>query len=343
MNETIRKSRSLADTLVDAKIIGGKADRVLEPLELSIVAALHLNPRASWGLLARALKTSESTVARYAQQMLTNGELVVVGTLERPWDKRFAASMRVKCRAGMANSVAKDLADEANVRFVGVMSPTVCVIETVTQDQQSMLALLDEQLPRIEGIVDMSCDLLLKTFTGANAWDPKILPPEVARQLIEEPAREPNKDGHSFNDQDMAIVTALCANGRMSVADLSRATTLSQSTARRRVQTLIRHGILQFRTIVEPKLLGYGIELAFWLTVEPSRMLQAATKLAAHPTIRYLVATTGRHTLFGTAVMHDTDEVFPFVTDVLGGTPNLQCLEVHPLLLVSKRHWNRVR
>src|SRR5690606_25387108 len=113
----------------------------------------------------------------------------------------------------------------------------------------------------------------------------------------------------------------------------------SQSTVRRRLESLVRRGILHFRTIVEPALLGFDTELMFWFEVEPGELQAAGRKLAAHPSIRYLKALIGEHNLLGSGVLRSSDEALHYLTKVLSEVPGLKKAESRLVLRAFKRQW----
>ena len=76
------------------------------------------------------------------------------------------------------------------------------------------------------------------------------------------------------------------ADGRASYAQIAAAVGVSDSTAARRVESLVRRGCLRFRTVFEAALIGLDVEFLQWLTVEPRRAGErrcAAGEAGFHP------------------------------------------------------------
>ena len=73
-----------------------------------------------------------------------------------------------------------------------------------------------------------------------------------------------------------------------------RPSAISDSTAARRVESLVRRGCLRFRTVFDAALIGLDVEFLQWLTVEPGELENVGAQLAKEGSTRYVSATTGR-------------------------------------------------
>jgi DNA-binding Lrp family transcriptional regulator len=138
---------------------------------------------------------------------------------------------------------------------------------------------------------------------------------------------------------DLAVIAALGEDGRMSFKELSRQVGSSESTVARRVDSLIRRGCLRFRTLAEPAILGFTVEFMLWLSVLPAELDSAGKQLAAHPSTKYLSATTGRFNLVGQIVLRHYGELYSHTTDVVGALPGLRAADVTLQVATLKRAW----
>jgi DNA-binding Lrp family transcriptional regulator len=109
---------------------------------------------------------------------------------------------------------------------------------------------------------------------------------------------------------------------------------------RRRIEALVEQGVLHFRLLVEPSLLGYGAEVMFWMQVPPSSLTDVAGSLTSHAALRYLIATAGPTNLFGSAVLRTSTDMLDFATEVLGRASDSAASELQLVLRPVKRHWH---
>ena len=98
---------------------------------------------------------------------------------------------------------------------------------------------------------------------------------------------------------------ALAADGRASYPDLRRATGRSESAVKRRLDHLVRPGVLYFDLQFDGEQLGYGAQAVLWLTVAPSALATVGESLAGHPETAFVAATTGTSNLVASVICRD--------------------------------------
>ena len=317
----------------------------LDNLDRLIVSGLYLNPRASWGQLARALRTSEATVARRAQRLFASEKVAVVGVVDRfAGEETLAAVARITCKPGYVERVAQALAREASVRFVAIITgSSACLAEIVGADCEALVSVLDSGIGAIEGVSGIDTQIIMQTLSGTYQWMPEAIPNEMMAELVAEPrnakAVQRTTETDTLTEQEQVMVEALRADGRTSLVDIAARIGSSQSTARRRIEALVDRDILHFRLLVEPSLLGYGAEVMFWMQVAPGALNDVAASLTQHAALRYLVATAGPANLFGSAVLKTPNDMLAFSADALGRAASTAA-ELQLVLKPIKRHWH---
>src|ERR1700749_1611296 len=94
-------------------------NEVLSELDRRIAAALQINGRAPWRVVAAAAGSTESPVARRAARLMDAGQLRVAGMVD-PIRCGFGPTVfcQVSCEAGASDDVAARLAAPPQVRLV---------------------------------------------------------------------------------------------------------------------------------------------------------------------------------------------------------------------------------
>jgi len=117
---------------------------VLDELELRIINALQINPRASWTTVGRALDVDPSTVARRWAQLRGSGRAwISVYPAPGAPAESLAAFIEVECAAGEATAVAERLVDD----------PRVGTIEHVTGSRDLLLTVVERDLAALGAFV----------------------------------------------------------------------------------------------------------------------------------------------------------------------------------------------
>lgn len=320
----------------------------LDELDRRIVAALQLNGRASWKKVAAAVDARESTVARRGQQLIESRVVGVTGVLDHlRCGLGISLLMRTRCRPGRANAVAEDLARLPVARFVSVVSGSADVVaEIVVRRHQDVARVLGEDLPRPDDIVETESMVVVRKFLAFEEWDTGLLAPTARTTLrSESPPVTDHRAWHEteqLSEQEFAIAGVLAADGRATYSQIAAAVGISESTAARRVESLVSRGCLRLRTLFETPVLGLDVNFMQWLSVEPSELENVGTLLAKEPSTRYVSATTGRFNLCLHGVLPSYGELYDYLTKVVGALPGVHAADMTLQARTLKRAWVRI-
>lgn len=316
----------------------------LSSLDRLIVACLQTNGRASWSAIAAVTGVSETTVARRAQQMIESGTVRIVGIPDSfRTGMGMPAFVRIGCAPGMAGAVAAAIADRSDARTVTVVTGVAdCVAEFIIPDRAAMHRLLAAELPAVAGVRSTDSLVVLRTFRAAQLWEPSLLDRLSAAQLIPQ-ALPPFEHGAvaaaELDEVDRQIVACLGEDARMPYRDLAGRAGISETTAARRVESLLSSGCLQFRTLVSPQLLGYETEALLWLTVDARYLDRVGRRLVEEPSVQQLVATAGSYHLVGRVALARHQDLYDLLTDRIGSLPGVRDVDVTFELQTLKRFW----
>ena len=84
----------------------------------------------------------------------------------------------------------------------------------------------------------------------------------------------------------MSLIAGFGSDGRRSYADLSQELGLSETTIARRVNALVADRRMYFVTLVDPRSLGFELEVLLHLRVDLSALESLADALAGRPEVR---------------------------------------------------------
>ncbi|MEV7009824.1 Lrp/AsnC family transcriptional regulator [Streptosporangium sp. NPDC051022] len=309
----------------------------LDGADLRVVAALQVNGRATWDRIGRVLDESTRNVARRATRLMEAGVLSVIGLVD---DRRMtSAVMRLRCRPGAVIDVGTALAELPQTRFVSLVSGSAdCVTELSVADD-ALVDLLFRGVPAIDGVVESVTYPALRYFKTPQEWHVDVLTPEEVDGLREQWTPLPerfHRVSETPSAEDERIVAAVATNGRATHAEIAGATGISESTARRRLDSLLRRGILRIRAEIEPAHLGLPVEAALWLRVAEREVEAVGHALARMPRVRYVVAVAGDHQLSAQVAVPGRFELYEFLREV-GGLPGMRAIETTVMLLPLKR------
>lgn len=255
----------------------------------------------------------------------------------------YPVLMQLKCEVGAASRVAHVLAERSDVRFLALVTGTFdIVMEIIVPSRRYLAGVLLEEIPRVGGIKETATETVLRNFKMSYDWSRDLL--GNASNMLE-PSRvqdNPVVKTHTMDTVDLRLYELLREDGRRSFSELASIVGVSESMARRRVDTLRGRGCLRFATLLEPYLLGYDVECFCWIRVDLSQLEQAARTLAAQREIRYLSATIGHSDLICETILHSQEDFYEFSTKTLGRLPGVRSVDVGLELKTVKRAYVRM-
>ena len=120
-------------------------------------------------------------------------------------------------------------------------------------------------------------------------------------------------------DTDERIIQLISQNADLTYKEIAGKLRLNESTARKRVLSLRRRGIIKrYVADVDVEKMGYKVEAVVGIDVDPSKMLEVGRKLVAMPETRMVFNITGNHD-FQTVVWATDRESLANVMDNING------------------------
>lgn len=313
----------------------------LSELDLKIVHALQINPRASWAQVGGLLGIDPSTAARRWVRLVEHGAAWVSCQPLQDLDPALAL-IEITAQPGRVLDVAADLAADPESMTIDVAAGTRDLLVTAACADETALAsyLLDRvaQVPHVAGV---RSHLVVRAYTEASRWRLRSLTHEqeqgVAATLptIPEAARV-----HVAGPIDQALVAALSEDGRQSYGELAARVGASESTVRRRLHALVGSGVLRLRCEVARGLTQWRTSEWFFLRVPPDRIDEAGQLLAAVPEVRAVLSAAGPANLLVAAWLRSIADGQRLETQLIRRLPHVEVADrsvvMRPYKLVGR-------
>jgi Lrp/AsnC family transcriptional regulator for asnA, asnC and gidA len=295
----------------------------LTVLEQQIVAALQIDPRASWRKIASVLREPERTVARRGTELLESGTVGVLGIRLRP----TPVLVEMRCAPGTARVAVQALAQRADTSFVYMVTGTADCLAEILTDRDKLHTALADELPGIAGLQHVNTYPILRYFKTLRAWQPGPLTDEQRNGLRPAPLKDPAVFGEypEMTKIDDQIVGALCEDGRMSFEAIARRVGVSEATARRRTEWLLETNVVHLRAIVEPARLGLPVE---------AQLETLGQRLAELPETRYVAAITGDYQILADVTVANNQALYDFTSS---GAWTADVVQISTSLLLDAR------
>jgi len=122
----------------------------------------------------------------------------------------------------------------------------------------------------------------------------------------------------TIDTTDMKIIRALQGDARKPVVQIAREVNANEATVRRRIQRLLKDGIIErFTVVLNYHKLGRVIKAFIGLRVEPAKLKTIADHLAKHPDTQVLYRTSGDTDIVTEVIFEKMEDLNAFLEEEL--------------------------
>ncbi|HEY4024930.1 MAG TPA: Lrp/AsnC family transcriptional regulator [Candidatus Dormibacteraeota bacterium] len=283
----------------------------IDEVDVALLDALHVNPRASFERLGTALGITPVTAARRWRRLAASGR-AWVSSVPGPRLAMTAAVCEIEACPGRAESVGRALAALPQVASVYLTDGEFGVHAMVFADDMTSLSmLLLDEIPRVPGVIRGRSHIGVEWFSGVR-WRLGAISSDQQRSVTGAEAGEDRNRGSRtrvFDAPEHALYLALQHDGRASFRDLARALDTPEHQVRRRMASLVRRGMLSFRTDFARGEGGWPAELVLWLAVPCDQLEQVGLELGGWPETRVCMSTVGTANVLLMAQVHQLSDL----------------------------------
>lgn len=293
-----------------------------DELDLRLIHAIQIAPRAPWRRLAGLLEVSTATLTRRWKQINENGDAWVTGY---PNPRRFggAAVLEINCGSRAVDEVARTLTQSPLTVSAREMSGSTELLASVRARSIPDLSAYIREARMIDGVRTMRVNIVTRLFTTGARWRLDALSPAQVRAIHPLALPQPRPLLARLDDIDQRLVRELGYDGRATAVQLAQNLGVSVNTVRRRLHTLFENGSVEVRCDVSSSISGRDAIAAFWLEVSPEHLVETAQTLGRMPAIRAIFSLAGPRNLHLIAWLRHPSELPEFEAEVVRLVPGV--------------------
>ncbi|HEY0451271.1 Lrp/AsnC family transcriptional regulator [Actinophytocola sp.] len=290
--------------------------RGVDEVDVALLDALHVNPRASFERLGSALGISAVTAARRWERLAGSGR-AWVSSVPGPRLALVGAVYEAEAKPGRTAEVGRALAEIPQVASVYLTDGGFDLhVLVFAGDMTALSALVFDRLPRVAGMARGRARVGLEWFSGVR-WRLGAISSGQEQSVCSEEigSDEASVDSvvhrrtMTFADADRALYLALQRDGRARYRDLARDLGSAEHVVRRRMASLVRKGMLSFRTDFARGEGGWPAELVLWLRVPHDGLARVGMTVGEWPETRICLSAVGAENLLVMAQVHQLAEL----------------------------------
>lgn len=117
---------------------------------------------------------------------------------------------------------------------------------------------------------------------------------------------------------DMKIIKSLQAGARKPIVQVAKEVSANEATVRRRIEKLLKEGIIErFTVVLDYHKLGRIIKAFIGLRVQPAKLKEIVDHLSKHPDIQVLYRTSGDTDIFAEVIFEKMEDLSTFLEQEL--------------------------
>jgi DNA-binding Lrp family transcriptional regulator len=267
----------------------GKSDE----LDLDLINAMQIAPRAPWKLIADVIGTSPITAARRWEQLQATGlAWVTVCGSSQLMERTSLAVVAINCESSCLQATAAALLDDpCTVTISHTSGDCDLLIIVWTRDLTTLSRYVVERLNALPGTSAVWISTASEIYADGSRWRLQALDSDQRRRLVE--TIGPSDSRAEFRFEDRQLMVALSHNGRASYKELGAQVGTSPATVRRRLARLLGDGAYTARCEVSRRISGSPIEITIWLEAPVATVRSVGEQLAQLPEARLCAAVVG--------------------------------------------------
>lgn len=136
-----------------------------------------------------------------------------------------------------------------------------------------------------------------------------------------------------FDNLDYEIIRALHADARVAASEIARVTRANERTIRKRIDRLLKEGVVRLGAILDPQALGYMTAADVFLEIDPTQEQKITQALMAMPEVTYVAYGQGTNDISIEARFKDNEALREFIGHTL---PRMRGVTVTRYALVPR-------
>lgn len=276
----------------------------LDDVDMQIINALQLEPRASWTALGRVIGLDSLTLARRWDRITESG-LAWSVAMEYNLKNASTAIVEVECDPGEVLVTAEHASQDPAISSIDLtsgMRDIVMTLKAVNDDELAEIILT--RLGKLPGIRSIRINILNSTLKLGSKWTLQALSPAQAARV---PRFRPSRAAAAKIVPDAlanGIVGLLESNVRRTNTDLASALGISSQRVSDSIATLRTQGLIDIRVHVSQNYSNWPVVTWYFLQVPSLSLLAADHHWLSMAEVQFAGITFGQYNLIVALTAH---------------------------------------
>ncbi|MFF1828603.1 Lrp/AsnC family transcriptional regulator [Paenarthrobacter sp. NPDC058040] len=277
-------------------------------LDLRLIHAVQISPRASWSALAPIVGADPATLARRWSRLIDEGTVYL--TAYGLGETKVVALVELKCRPGTALSVANALSGDSEAISIDLITGgrDILVVIAAT-DIPSVGAWTLERLQGVKGVRSVKTHIVSRVVGDARNWRLRELSPDEAARV--EAADRPAQVAavRLRPEEQRELAAALFRDGRAGTMELADQIGMAPRRVREAITAALATGRLSIRVDVARLFTPWPIYTWYFLRVPAAMVARVGPQLTRIEEVRLVGTTIGKYNVVMAVWLRDVGDV----------------------------------
>ena len=270
---------------------------VLNEVDLQIINALQIEPRAAWTSLAKVIGLDSVTLSRRWERICSDGLAWITVTLDAH-HPRSMAIVEIQCEPGQTLLAADVASRDPAIYSIDLTSGSRDIVMTLFADNDTALSeYILVKLGKLPGVRQVKTSIVNELVKLGSQWSLQALKP---RQVAQIPKSRPPRAGAAKVIPTLVaqrVAAALEVNGRATNAELAGALGMGPQRVGDAIATLRQQGSLDIRVVVSIPNSSWPTVSWYFVQMPASSLVAAREILKDMPEVQFACVTSGRNNL----------------------------------------------
>lgn len=282
-------------------------EMVFDELDLQLLNALQVQPRASWTSLGKILGVDPVTLARRWEKLEGEGLAWVTGYANFG-SSPVGAIVEIEAKPGKLLELAHVLGHDSEALTVDITGGARDLVVTVAAaTDHALYRYLLERIETLDLVARVHSHPIAKLLTDASQWRLRALDGaqvEALRRLAPGSAR--TKGSIEIDD---AVAMELARSGRATAGEIAARLSLTPRRARESINAQLAAGTFKLRTEIVRSHSGWPVYAWYFLSVPAAQTERVGSQLSRLDEIRTVMSVVGRYNIAMAVWMRTLEDI----------------------------------
>lgn len=295
--------------------------------DIRLIKELQKDGNSSYSELAEKLGITSKTVAKRVDRLLAE-KIISIRAQPNPYRLELLASAFIAIKTDLSKNeqICRKLAENFHVNLIQTVFGRFDILTIVYfTNLERLHKFIDEELHTLDGVLQIEVYFIKEVFKRYDRF--------FKKELF-------TKGRIKIKETDWNLIKALAKDGRANPAVLAKDSGIHVSTVYRRIEALIKNGVIKISAIPNPsRLTPYSANAYVILEADPVEIDNICNNLSRYSEVHFILTTSNQTRIILCIHAKDNETLFRFIQNHIPYPNGLANTETFIRAMVHKTYY----